>query len=60
MTHRLLGTLMIAAGAIVIILSIVAPRYALISSLVTLLLAFVFAHLFGTRAADARAKTDPA
>ena len=60
MTHRLLGALMIAAGAIVIILSIVAPRYALISSLVTLLLAFVFAHLFGTRAADARAKTDPA
>ena len=49
MTHRLLGALMIVAGLIVIICSIVAPRYALVVTIAALLAAFVLAHFFGTR-----------
>lgn len=49
MTHRLLGVLMIAAGSLVIICSIVAARYALVVGIAALLSAFVIAHAFGGR-----------
>lgn len=49
MTHRLLGALMIAAGSIVIICSIIVPRYALVVGITALLAAFVVAHMFGTQ-----------
>lgn len=51
-THRLLGALMIAAGALVIVLSVIAPRHALAAGFIALLATFVIAHLFGTRAHD--------
>ena len=52
LTHRLLGAMMIAAGALGIICSIVVPRFALLVSIIALLSAFVLAHIFGTRGSD--------
>lgn len=58
MTHRLLGALLMAAGAATIVLSVIAPRYALLGGLLALLAALTVAHFFGTRAADARPRSD--
>jgi uncharacterized membrane protein len=53
-THRLLGALMIGVGAMVVVLSIIAPRYALAAAFAALLASFVLAHLFGTRVQDSK------
>jgi uncharacterized membrane protein len=51
-THRVLGALMIGLGAVVVIASILAPRYALSVALLGLLPSFIVAHAFGTRDTD--------
>lgn len=48
-THRLLGALMIVAGTIVVIASIIAPRYALIFALGLLIVSFPIAQFAGAR-----------
>jgi nitrate reductase NapE component len=47
--HRALGALMMGAGVSVVLLSLIAPRYALVWWVVSLLLSFVIAYSFGTR-----------
>ena len=54
-THRVLGILMIGVGIVVIVLSVVSPRYALVTGLAALLPAFLVAHALGTRKPSARA-----
>ncbi|MBA3342867.1 MAG: SdpI family protein [Gemmatimonadaceae bacterium] len=49
-THRLLGALMILAGSIVVITSIVAPRYALVIAVGLLIISFPISHFAGARA----------
>lgn len=49
-THRLLGALMVFSGSVVILASVVAPRHALASAVVLLLVSFVVAQVAGTRA----------
>lgn len=51
-THRVLGALMMGLGAVVVVASIVAPRYALSVAVLGLLPSFIVAHAFGTRDAD--------
>lgn len=51
-THRVLGALMMGLGAVVVVASILAPRYALSVAVVGLLPAFIVAHAFGTRDTD--------
>lgn len=51
-THRILGALMMTAGATVVIVSVAAPRYALIWSVVALLMALVLSHFLGTRPSE--------
>ena len=51
-THRVLGALMIGLGAVVVIATILAPRYALSVALLGLLPSFIVAHAFGTRDTD--------
>ncbi|MDP9178709.1 MAG: SdpI family protein [Gemmatimonadota bacterium] len=51
-THRVLGALMMGLGAVVVVASVVAPRYALSVALLGLLPSFVIAHAFGTRDTD--------
>lgn len=53
-THRALGALMIATGVIVIGLSAVLPRYALVTALTGLLLSLVAAHSIGTHRSGQR------
>lgn len=48
-THRLLGALLIAAGSLVVLASLAVPRYALVVALVSMLSAFIVAHIIGTR-----------
>ena len=48
-THRLLGALLIGVGSLVIVASLIAPRYALITGLIGLLIAFPSAYVWGTR-----------
>lgn len=48
-THRVLGTLLLTVGGIIVVLSLIAPRYALVSGLVALLIALALAHVIGTR-----------
>jgi hypothetical protein len=50
-THRLLGSLLIAVGILVVIASLVAPRYALFIGLLGFLVALPVAHTIGTRPA---------
>jgi uncharacterized membrane protein len=52
-THRILGVLLLAVGSFVVLLSVIAPRYALIAGLVALLAAFVVSHALGTRSSVA-------
>jgi nitrate reductase NapE component len=47
--HRALGGLVMAAGTSVLVLSLLAPRYALVWWAVSLLLSFVLAYSLGTR-----------
>lgn len=51
-THRVLGALMMGLGAVVVVASIVAPRYALSVAALGLLPALIVAHAFGTRDTD--------
>jgi SdpI/YhfL family protein len=51
-THRVLGALMMGLGAVVVVASIVAPRYALSVAVLGLLPSLIVAHAFGTRDAD--------
>jgi hypothetical protein len=51
-THRVLGALMMGLGAVVVVASIVAPRYALSVAVLGLLPSLIIAHAFGTRDAD--------
>lgn len=51
-THHVLGALMMGLGAIVVVASIVAPRYALSVAVLGLLPSLIIAHAFGTRDAD--------
>jgi uncharacterized membrane protein len=53
--HRVLGGLIMATGALVIILSIAAPRYAIIGGFVLLLLSFPIAYLKATKTSQAAA-----
>ena len=48
-THRLLGALLIASGGLVVLVSLVAPTYALVVALGSLLVSLVASHQLGTR-----------
>ncbi len=51
-SHRMLGALLMGLGAVVVLASIVAPRYALAVAVLGLLPSLIVAHAFGTRDAD--------
>lgn len=51
-THRVLGALCMGLGTVVVLTSIVAPRYALAAAALGLLPSLIVAHAFGTRDAD--------
>ena len=51
-THRVLGALMMGLGAVVVVASLVASRYALAVAVLGLLPSFIVAHAFGTRDVD--------
>ncbi|MEO7503011.1 MAG: SdpI family protein [Gemmatimonadaceae bacterium] len=51
-THRVLGALMMGLGAVIVVASLVAPRYALAVAVLGLLPSFIVAHAFGTRGTD--------
>jgi hypothetical protein len=51
-THRMLGALMMGLGAVIVVASVVAPRYALSVAVLGLLPLFIIAHAFGTRNSD--------
>jgi uncharacterized membrane protein len=48
-THRLLGVLLIGVGALVVVSSIIAPRFALSIGLIGFLIALPASHVIGTR-----------
>jgi hypothetical protein len=50
--HRVLGAMIMGVGLLVILLSVVAPRYAVVGGLGALLISFPFAYAIGTRAAQ--------
>ena len=51
-THRILGALFMGLGTVVVLTSIVAPRYALSVAALGLLPSLIVAHAFGTRDTD--------
>lgn len=51
-THRVLGALMMGLGIIIVVASIVVPRYALFVAVLGLLPSFIVAHIVGTRDTD--------
>ena len=51
-THRVLGALFMGLGTVVVLTSIVAPRYALAVAVLGLLPSLIVAHAFGTRDTD--------
>ena len=52
-THRLFGALLMALGVVVVLASIVVPRYALLFAVLGLLPSLIVAHAVGTRDTDA-------
>lgn len=55
--HRALGALMMGAGAFVVVLSLVSPRFALLWWAASLLLSFVLAYGLGTRSVNPSGRT---
>jgi hypothetical protein len=51
-THRLMGALMMGLGSVVVVASLLAPRYALSVAVLGLLPSMIAAHAFGTRDTD--------
>lgn len=51
-THRVLGALMMGLGIVIVVASIVVPRYALFVAVLGLLPSFIVAHIVGTRDTD--------
>ena len=59
-THRTLGVLLVVSGLIVVVLSIVAPRYALAVGALELLASFILSHVLGSRAVGPARKSQDA
>jgi hypothetical protein len=51
-THRLLGKMLLGVGSMVVLLSIVAPRYAFAVGIIALLASLILSHAIGTRRPD--------